>query len=374
MGLVQTDDFRGSVGILTGASLDRQGLGGTKAYVIGLAAFLRGRGIAVTLFTNGPVDGELVDCRLVPISAEHRPSTLSFHRALHQWDPGTELRSLDILHLQRPDELWPLRKRALPPRVVCTLHGNPRRGIQRRKGVLAGAIYRVIEASIINRFAALIAVDPSTAGQYRKFFPSLASKVHVIPNAVAPAWLESSDASSPPGVSQPPHFLFAGRLSVEKRVDVIVAALRSSPLLEGARLTIAGAGPEERRLRNLSQGLNVRFVGVLDRVELARLYHSADALVLASEYEGLPSVAIEALACGCPVVALSDTGLEGTVRGRGTTANSVETLPNAMAEAVRIRRSGVAIQPPNEFTWSAVGPQILDVYSQVTAIEEVGDS
>jgi len=102
--------------------------------------------------------------------------------------------------------------------------------------------------------------------------------------------------------------VFAGRLSAEKGVDLLIEAWRR---LESrglsAPLVIAGSGPEEAALRARAEGLaSVRFLGAVDRAGvLAALRAAAFAVVPSRWYENSPLAAIEALACGRAVIVWS---------------------------------------------------------------------
>jgi glycosyltransferase involved in cell wall biosynthesis len=97
---------------------------------------------------------------------------------------------------------------------------------------------------------------------------------------------------------------FVGRLVAHKQVDRIVEAIARAP---GWHLDVVGDGPERALLRSRAAALGVAervtFHGGVPHERVARLLAAADALVLASDYEGLPHVVLEALAVGTPVVA-----------------------------------------------------------------------
>jgi glycosyltransferase involved in cell wall biosynthesis len=110
-----------------------------------------------------------------------------------------------------------------------------------------------------------------------------------------------------------PTLVSAGHLIQLKGHDL---AIRAMTMLPGMMLLIAGEGPEEHRLRQLIGELRlqdrVRLLGSVDQHRLSRIFGAADALVHCSASEGIPNVAVEAMACGTPVVA-TDVGGTGEV-------------------------------------------------------------
>ncbi len=352
---------------MTGADLRPGAPGGTRPYVLGLARFLAARGLGVDILSNGPAAGVPDDCRVVPVSREFLPSSLRFQRALGRWGRRADTSEIGLFHAQRPDDLLVLPFEDGVPPAVCTLHGNPMKGIRRRRGPWLAWAYRRAERKAIRHVEALIAVDSDTARAYRRRYPGLADRIHVIPIAVDVDSFRYLGRESAPGDSLAGRvLLYAGRLSVEKRVDRIVDAVAHTAALSEATLVIAGTGPEEHRLRRIANGAKVRFLGNLAPDRMGTWYRRADALVLASEFEGLPTVALEALASGCPVVALAGCGLDDVLRGgRGILAQSPAELPEAIVSALRLRGSGTTIAIPPEFTWPSVGPRILEVYRTV---------
>lgn len=134
-------------------------------------------------------------------------------------------------------------------------------------------------------------------------------------------------------------FLFVGRLSAEKGVDVLLEALRQVP---EAQALIVGAGPEQARLRaNAPAG--ARFIGAVDRDELPRFYAAADALVQPSRSEPWGFAIVEAAVAGLPVVATSVAGAARELVEDGFSGFVVAPDdPTALAEALR----RIAFDPP----------------------------
>jgi 1,2-diacylglycerol 3-alpha-glucosyltransferase len=97
--------------------------------------------------------------------------------------------------------------------------------------------------------------------------------------------------------------LSVGRLTPEKRHDVILEAARRSRHARDLRVVIAGKGPLELRLRAQTIGHPSRIeLGFVEDEKLLELYQSADMYVHASEVELEGMAALEAMRCGCPAV------------------------------------------------------------------------
>ena len=113
-----------------------------------------------------------------------------------------------------------------------------------------------------------------------------------------------------------PIILTVGRLSPEKRIDVLLEAV--ARLEAGALLAIAGSGPDEERLRaradRLGVARRVRFLGFVPLAHLPDLYRLADVFAIASEAELQSLTTLEAMATGLPVVAVDAGALGELVR------------------------------------------------------------
>jgi glycosyltransferase involved in cell wall biosynthesis len=121
---------------------------------------------------------------------------------------------------------------------------------------------------------------------------------------------------------QPAHGGFAlvvSALVPYKRIDIAIGAAAKA----GWPLTIVGTGPDEARLRQMA-GPSVTFAGNIDQPALREMYRAAAALILPGE-EDFGIAPVEALACGCPVVALARGGATETVE-HGVTGILVHVL------------------------------------------------
>jgi glycosyltransferase involved in cell wall biosynthesis len=148
--------------------------------------------------------------------------------------------------------------------------------------------------------------------------------------------------------------LCLGRLVERKGHRFLIEAIAG---IEGMELVIAGDGPERRNLEELAKSLGVsnriEFAGLVGQDEALELYHHADVFCLPSLAEGLPTVLIEAMACGVAVVStridgvpelISDgeDGLLCEAGDPGALAAALQRLVGDPAERERLGRAGRA--------------------------------
>ena len=125
------------------------------------------------------------------------------------------------------------------------------------------------------------------------------------------------------------YFMTASRLVPYKRVDLIVDAFARMP---DKRLVVVGDGPDFARLRARCTP-NVTMCGYLPQAELRARMQRARAFVFAAE-EDFGIVAVEAQACGTPVIAFGRGGNLETVRASGDRAASGAFFPEQSVEAL----------------------------------------
>ncbi|MBL8773909.1 MAG: glycosyltransferase [Phenylobacterium sp.] len=141
-----------------------------------------------------------------------------------------------------------------------------------------------------------------------------AGRVTCIPNfAAAAAERAPVDRATLDTPADAPLLLAMGRLHENKAHDVSLQALTRLP---DAYLWIAGAGPQEAKLKGLAEALGVaprvRFLGW--RADASALYRTADVCVFPSRYEPLGNVVIQAWAHGLPVVAAESQGPKALIQ------------------------------------------------------------
>lgn len=182
------------------------------------------------------------------------------------------------------------------------------------------------------RLSRVLANSAFVAERIRRYWDLVADVVH------PPV---DTERFRPTGEPRAEEWLVVSALAPYKRVDVAIDAARSA----GVPLAIVGRGPEEARLRRMA-GPRVRFLGWCPDEELPSLYSRARGLLFPG-VEDFGIVPLEALSCGCPVVAYAEGGATESLRGaawegdpggwdRGGTGLFVrEQTPSAFARAIR---------------------------------------
>lgn len=132
--------------------------------------------------------------------------------------------------------------------------------------------------------------------------------------------------------------LYLGRLSTEKGVSVLLRAWSHAPA--GARLMIAGTGPEFHDLRSLADSLklqNIEFLGRVAREKITELLAQARCVVVPSRsYEVSPYVILEAGARGIPVIASRIGGIPELVQHEKTGLLVPPDDPAVLGEALAV--------------------------------------
>ncbi len=154
---------------------------------------------------------------------------------------------------------------------------------------------------------------------------------------------------------------FLGRLVAVKGCDLLIDALPA-----GATLLVAGAGPERAALQARAAGRRaIRFLGHVAGAAKLQLLAAADVLAIPSRDDGAPTVALEALAAGLPIVATRAGGLPELLDAR--TTRFADATASALAAALtglrddaplRARLAVAARALASTHDWAHVGPAL----------------
>jgi glycosyltransferase involved in cell wall biosynthesis len=292
----------------------------------------------------------------------------------------------DVVHVQHPLErtqyvrmVARLEQRRWP--LIVTAHSF--------FGEHADEVIHTFMAPNLRAADRVIAVSPHIAEQAARLGAD-PSRIRVIRSGVDVDRYQPADrghARARLGLSSgAPVVLFVGNLEPRKQVDVLLRALAQvRAQVPEASLAVVGSGEsagaddQTGRLHALSHELGlhdaVRWVGRVDDTTLMHWYAAADVFALPSSSEAQGIVALEAMACGLPVVASAVGGLLGTVEdgqsGYLVPPGAVEPLAQRLVELLcdPARRQAIGhaarARVRHEFTWQRAVEATVDVYREV---------
>ena len=188
---------------------------------------------------------------------------------------------------------------------------------------LAIATRRGPRHALLRRADALVCLSARARGIFESAGVR-SDRLHTIPNFSIPVDLPNGVRSD--------RWLYVGRLSPEKG---IVRLLEGWPA--DVPLTVVGDGPSAPEVRRLAHN-EVRFIGELDHASVRALMSNSRGLVFPSLWaEGLPTVYLEALAAGLPVLAFSGSSVADLVieQKTGLTVDWGSSLEEALSDSVK---------------------------------------
>ena len=253
------------------------------------------------------------------------------------------------------------------PRVVGTLHDVFR---SRRLLHRARRAYPYADAAV--------GVSHGVAAQLDEIPGMSRDRIHTIYNPVVSAGLnrKAREPANHPWIEEPegPVILAIGRMKKVKDFSTLLSSFARLLSRRAARLIVLGEGPLRRNLvsqaRDLGIAEHVDFPGFMENpyAFLAK----ANLFVLSSRHEALPTVLIEALACGCPVVStdcpfgpreILEDGRFGTLVPVG----DAEALASAMDRALMEPPGSVTLRERAAFFSTE---RAVDRYEELLLLEE----
>lgn len=190
----------------------------------------------------------------------------------------------------------------------------------------------------VRRASRVIAVSESTRRDLIELYDCAPERVVAIPNGVDPSYSprgEAADGSFRAAQGLPDEFLlFVGTLQPRKNLDRLLRAYARIAGELGWPLVVVGApgwqfDPIFRTVRQLGLGERVRFAGYVPAEELADWYSAATIFILPSIYEGYGLPALEAMACGTPVIASNTSSLPEVIGDAGLLVDPLDVAAMA---------------------------------------------
>lgn len=297
---------------------------------------------------------------------------------------------LDVLFFPTAYTFFPVLRRT---RVVVGIHDVL---AERHPGLVfatrrAKLLWRLKMWAAVRQAHLVLTVSEHAKAGLLGHFRIPASRVAVVYEAPAEAFFHPPPAAtveavlSRHGVSPGNYFLYVGGISPHKNLPVLLDAYERLTEHAGARgagllfvgdyrgdVFLSHFSALEPRVRHLSRTRRVAFTGFLPDEELACLYAGAAGLVIPSIDEGFGLPAVEAMACGAPVVASRTTAVPELVGDAGlfVDPHDVAGLQDAMARLItdpRLRATlGARGQArARQFSWRATATRVAALLKEV---------
>lgn len=343
-------------------------------------------------FAPGPVSGQLCDMRVLfdhsfPFALAHGGFQIQIEQTatalravgvevefVRWWD---DAQHGDLIHFfGRPGEDYIQQAQAKGLRVVMsellTALGSRSSTARLVQKNLIEVVRRVMPASFTVRMAwnayrmadAIIALTPWEARLMQEMFGAPADKIHVVANGVEEVFLHSPP--SPRGN----WLVCTATITERKRVLELAeaaVAVRTPTWIIGQPYSQADGYADRFEQLARANPQWVRYEGpIKDRARLAQVYREARGFVLLSAMESLSLSALEAAACGCPLL-LSDLPWARTVFG--DSAHYVPVVSNTARTAAALRSfyeqaPGLPVPPPPK-TWGEIAEQLRVIYERL---------
>ena len=250
------------------------------------------------------------------------------------------------------------------------------------------------ELKVLRESDRIIAATPAELAQLQWLYQADISKIAVIPPGVDTGKfypIPPDEAKEFIGV--PPcgrMILFVGRIEPLKGLDVLlesIAQMRARDVSEEYRFCLVVIGGEADR-NDMSAEMNriqalreqsglqdlVAFLGKRSQDTLPYYYSAAEVVVVPSHYESFGMVALEAMACGTPVVASQVGGLAYLVQDGQTGYTVPVDDPAALADrllsllsnpGLRQRMGETAVETARGYAWQRIANKVIAVYSDL---------
>lgn len=362
---------------------------GIGYYTYNLSNKLIEKGHDVVVLTRGSwnktqrqvIDGiEVIRAPFIPIY----PFYIKFHGLFVNKIFKSLESQIDIVHIHTP--LSPVIKTALP--VITTVHTPMLTSYRLAKmrsmhGIFSKISARMVsypqELKLIQKSDIVTTLTNSIANELKEYYLN-GKEVIVMGNGV------NEDVCTPNQKyveKDRKYILYVGRIHREKGLfDLLECAKYICKTRSDVFFNIVGVGCDQKKLMRKVKKFQLEdrfiFLGQIKKDILIKLYQNATLFILPSYHEGLPTVLLEAMSCGLPIIATDVRGNRDLISDRENGILVPPRAPKKMAEAICILLKDEALMKnlsknarktvEENYTWDTISNKFLKYYKSLIEV------
>ncbi|MFN4245433.1 MAG: glycosyltransferase family 4 protein [Brevinematia bacterium] len=233
--------------------------------------------------------------------------------------------------------------------------------------------YDFIYSFLFKRANLIITVSEFSRSEILKYFPEAKNKIYVIPNGINTQKFKFLD------LPRKKQILLIGALAKHKNISVVLKAFQKIYNTIPHNLIIVGSKdsgmPQDEEMKQIMRQIpsdRVIFTGRLSDDEVVNLYNESEVFVFPSLYEGFGLPVLEAMACGCPVIASNRASLPEVCGDAAIIFNPDD--PDELSEKIfqlvqndnvkeTLRKKG--FERIKLFSWESIAKQYIDLIKKV---------
>ena len=326
----------------------QSGIGGIAQHVQGLKNFLENKGNIVEIISSE-------NTFTLPIKGLKKTSFLISSSFKAKFKKNN-----DIVHAHNIPSAKAMKNAS--GKKILTIHGIYSQQIKNLHNKTTSKIAANYEKESLEWADIITVVSKDAFDHYKK----MGLNVYHIPNSID---IDSLSIKSDRRYKK--QIIFAGRLSLEKGVNVLLDLIKILP--QDINLIILGSGPKENLLKNLKKS-NVNYLGYLPKNETISLIRGSDILIQPSLIEGISSTILEAMACKVPVITTNVGGNKELIKHNQTgiliEPNNSKQLLNEILNlfanyTIKNKLTNSAYADVQNYDWKYVGRLYLDLYAEL---------
>ena len=327
-----------------------KGIGGVAQHVHGLSQFLTIQNHKVDIISSE-------NTFTIPIKGLKNPSFM-----LSSFLKTRSIKGNDIIHAHNIPSALAMKN--VSGKKILSLHGIYSQQISN----LHGKIYSNISKNYENKALKWADVITAVSKEACDYYSKNGFDVLHVPNAID---LNSFPKKAVKKFEK--QIIFAGRLSKEKGIDVLIDTAKCLP--PEYNLLILGTGPEEEKVRKISNSqTNVHYLGYQSKQNTISLIRGSDLLIQPSIMEGISSTLLEAMGCETCVIASNVGGNMEIIKNNKTGVlvepNNAEELVEKISHLLienkkRAAMAANGLKTVVKYDWKQVGKLYLDIYESL---------